>query len=335
MKKNKIIVLGGGSWGTALACLLAQNEEEVFLWIRDENKLKTISETRENKKYLPDVKIPDEVKLINSYIEFIEDCDVAVLAIPSQNIRELVTELKDVINPNTVVVNVSKGIEIKTLKTISEVCKEIIPKNPFVVLSGPSHAEEVGKNLPTTVVAASNNKKYAKQIQEIFTSNTFRVYTNEDVKGVEIGGALKNVIAIASGISDGLGYGDNTKAALMNRGIIEISRLADKLGADKMTFLGLSGIGDLIVTCTSMHSRNRRAGILIGKGKTVEEAVKEVGMVVEGIYTTEAAYKLAKKYNVEMPIVEELYKIVYEGKKAKESVDSLMTRDKKDELNYY
>ncbi len=335
MKKNKIIVLGGGSWGTALACLLAQNKEEVFLWIRDKEKLKIINETRENKEYLPDVKIPSEVKLINSYKGVIETCDIAVLAIPSQNIRELVTELKDVINPDTVVINVSKGIEMKTLKTISEVCEEIIPKNPFVVLSGPSHAEEVGKNLPTTVVVASNNKKYSKQIQEVFTSNTFRVYTNEDVKGVEIGGALKNVIAIASGISDGLGYGDNTKAALMNRGIIEISRLADKLGAEKMTFLGLSGIGDLIVTCTSMHSRNRRAGILIGKGKTVEEAVEEVGMVVEGIYTTEAAYKLARKHNVEMPIVEELYKIVYEGKKAKESVDSLMTRDKKDELNYY
>jgi glycerol-3-phosphate dehydrogenase (NAD(P)+) len=221
------------------------------------------------------------------------------------------------------------------LKTISEVCKEIIPNNPYIVLSGPSHAEEVGKDLPTTVVAASENKNYAKKIQEIFTSNTFRVYTNEDVKGVELGGSLKNVIAIASGISDGLGYGDNTKAALMNRGIIEISRLADKLGADKMTFLGLAGIGDLIVTCTSMHSRNRRAGILIGKGKSVEEAIKEVGMVVEGIYTTEAAFKLAKENNVEMPIVEELYKIIYEGKKAKESVDSLMTRDKKDELNHY
>ncbi|MDW7668720.1 MAG: NAD(P)H-dependent glycerol-3-phosphate dehydrogenase [Bacillota bacterium] len=335
MKKNRIIILGGGSWGTALACLLAQNKEEVFLWIRDKEKLININETRENKKYLPDVKIPREVNLINSYKDVIGTCDIAVLAIPSQNIRELVTELKDVLNSNTIVVNVSKGIEMKSLKTISEVCKEIIPNNPFVVLSGPSHAEEVGKNLPTTVVAASYNKKYAKQIQEIFTSNTFRVYTNEDVKGVEIGGALKNVIAIASGISDGLGYGDNTKAALMNRGIIEISRLADKLGADKMTFLGLSGIGDLIVTCTSMHSRNRRAGILIGKGKTVEEAVKEVGMVVEGIYTTDAAYKLSKKHKVEMPIVKELYKIVYEGKKAKESVDSLMSRDKKDELNYY
>lgn len=335
MNKNKVMVLGGGSWGTALACLLAKNKEEVFFWVRNKEQFSSIIETRENKKYLPGVKIPDTVKVVNSYRESIDMCNIVVLAIPSQNVRGLLVELKEYLNNITLVVNVSKGIEQKTLKTISEVCKEIIPNNPYIVLSGPSHAEEVGKNLPTTVVAASENKNYAKKIQEIFTSNTFRVYTNEDVKGVELGGSLKNVIAIASGISDGLGYGDNTKAALMNRGIIEISRLADKLGADKMTFLGLAGIGDLIVTCTSMHSRNRRAGILIGKGKSVEEAIKEVGMVVEGIYTTEAAYKLAKKNNVEMPIVEELYKIIYEGKKAKESVDSLMTRDKKDELNHY
>lgn len=335
MKKNKIMVLGGGSWGTALASLLAKNKEEVFFWVRNKEQFKSIKETRENKKYLPNIKIPDTVKVVNSYREAIDICNIVVLAIPSQNIRGLLVELKDYLSNSTLVVNVSKGIEQKTLKTISEVCKEIIPNNPYIVLSGPSHAEEVGKDLPTTVVAASENKNYAKKIQEIFTSNTFRVYTNEDVKGVELGGSLKNVIAIASGISDGLGYGDNTKAALMNRGIIEISRLADKLGADKMTFLGLAGIGDLIVTCTSMHSRNRRAGILIGKGKSVEEAIKEVGMVVEGIYTTEAAFKLAKENNVEMPIVEELYKIIHEGKKAKESVDSLMTRDKKDELNHY
>jgi glycerol-3-phosphate dehydrogenase (NAD(P)+) len=335
MKKNKIMVLGGGSWGTALASLLAKNKEEVFFWVRNKEQFRSIKETRENKKYLPNIKIPDTVKVVNSYREAIDICNIVVLAIPSQNIRGLLVELKDYLSNSTLVVNVSKGIEQKTLKTISEVCKEIIPNNPYIVLSGPSHAEEVGKDLPTTVVAASENKNYAKKIQEIFTSNTFRVYTNEDVKGVELGGSLKNVIAIASGISDGLGYGDNTKAALMNRGIIETSRLADKLGADKMTFLGLAGIGDLIVTCTSMHSRNRRAGILIGKGKSVEEAIKEVGMVVEGIYTTEAAFKLAKENNVEMPIVEELYKIIYEGKKAKESVDSLMTRDKKDELNHY
>jgi glycerol-3-phosphate dehydrogenase (NAD(P)+) len=335
MEKNKIMILGGGSWGTALASLLAKNKEEVFFWVRNKEQFRSIKETRENKKYLPNIKIPDTVKVVNSYREAIDICNIVVLAIPSQNIRGLLVELKDYLSNSTLVVNVSKGIEQKTLKTISEVCKEIIPNNPYIVLSGPSHAEEVGKDLPTTVVAASENKNYAKKIQEIFTSNTFRVYTNEDVKGVELGGSLKNVIAIASGISDGLGYGDNTKAALMNRGIIEISRLADKLGADKMTFLGLAGIGDLIVTCTSMHSRNRRAGILIGKGKSVEEAIKEVGMVVEGIYTTEAAFKLAKENNVEMPIVEELYKIIYEGKKAKESVDSLMTRDKKDELNHY
>jgi len=335
MNKDRIIILGGGSWGTALACLLSSNQKEVFLWIRNKKQLEDIIKYGENKKYLPKVKIPDEVKLINSYEDIIESCNIAIFAVPSQNVRDLAKELKGKIDINTIIVNVSKGIERNTLKTISEVCEDVLKDNPYVVLSGPSHAEEVGRNLPTTVVAASKDKNIAKHIQGIFTNKTFRVYTNNDVKGVEIGGALKNVIAIASGISDGLGYGDNTKAALMNRGIIEISRLADELGANKMTFLGLSGIGDLIVTCTSMHSRNRRAGILIGKGSTVKEAVKEVGMVVEGIYTTEAAYNLAKKYNVEMPIVEELYKIVYEGKKAKESVDSLMTRDKKDELNYY
>jgi glycerol-3-phosphate dehydrogenase (NAD(P)+) len=333
--KDKILVLGGGSWGTSLSILLAKNNKDVFLWVRDLKQLEQIKKNKENKKYLPDIKIPDNLILINDYSEVIKEAKIIVLAIPSQNIRELLKSIKPFLDSKKIIVNLSKGIERSTLKTISEVCKEIIPDNPYVVLSGPSHAEEVARDLPTTIVAASEDRELSKFIQETFNSDTLRVYTNEDVKGVEIGGALKNVIAIASGISDGLGYGDNTKAAIMNRGIIEISRLADKLGANKITFLGLAGIGDLIVTCTSMHSRNRRAGILIGEGKTVEEAVKEVGMVVEGIYTTEAAYKLSEKHKVEMPIVEELYNIIYKGKKAKESVDRLMSRDKKDELNYY
>lgn len=332
--KDKILVLGGGSWGTSLSVLLAKNNKDVYLWVRNNEQLNQMKTNKENKRYLPDIHIPENLKLINNYKEIIKESDIVVLAIPSQNIRELLNNIKDLLNNKTIIVNLSKGIERSSLKTISEVCFEIIPQNPYVVLSGPSHAEEVAKDLPTTIVAASIKKEYSEHIQEVFNSKTLRVYTNDDVKGVEIGGALKNVIAIASGISDGLGYGDNTKAALMNRGIIEISRLANKIGANKITFLGLSGIGDLIVTCTSMHSRNRRAGILIGQGKTVDEAVKEVGMVVEGIYTTEAAYKLSKKYNVEMPIVEELYNIIYKGKKARESVDRLMSRDKKDELNY-
>jgi len=333
--KDKILILGGGSWGTSLSILLAKNNKNVYLWVRDLEQLEQIKKNKENKKYLPDIKIPDNLVLINDYSEVIKEVKMIVLAIPSQKIRELLNAIKHLLDPGKIILNVSKGIERSTLKTISEVCKEIIPENPYVVLSGPSHAEEVARDLPTTIVAASENREISKYVQETFNSDKLRVYTNKDVKGVEIGGALKNVIAIASGISDGLGYGDNTKAAIMNRGIIEISRLADKLGANKITFLGLAGIGDLIVTCTSMHSRNRRAGILIGEGKTVEEAVEEVGMVVEGIYTTEAAYKLSKKYKVEMPIVEELYNIIYKGKKSKESVDRLMTRDKKDELNYY
>jgi len=333
--KDKILILGGGSWGTSLSILLAKNNKNVYLWVRDLEQLEQIKKNKENKKYLPDIKIPGNLTLINDYSEVIKEAKIIVLAIPSQNIRGLLNSIKHLLDSRKIIVNLSKGIERSTLKTISEVCKEIIPDNPYVVLSGPSHAEEVARDLPTTIVAASEDRELSKYIQETFNSDTLRVYTNEDVKGVEIGGALKNVIAIASGISDGLGYGDNTKAAIMNRGIIEISRLADKLGANKITFLGLAGIGDLIVTCTSMHSRNRRAGILIGEGKTVEEAVEEVGMVVEGIYTTEAAYKLSKKYKVEMPIVEELYNIIYKGKKSKESVDRLMTRDKKDELNYY
>jgi len=333
--KDKILVLGGGSWGTSLSILLAKNNKDVCLWVRNNERLDQMKKNKENKKYLPEITIPDNLLLTNDYSETIKEAKIVVLAIPSQNIRGLLNDIKNLLKDDTIIVNLSKGIERSSLKTISEVCSEIIPNNPYVALSGPSHAEEVAKDLPTTIVAASIKKECSEYIQEVFNSKTLRVYTNEDVKGVEIGGALKNVIAIASGISDGLGYGDNTKAALMNRGIIEISRLANRLGANKITFLGLSGIGDLIVTCTSMHSRNRRAGILIGQGKTVEEALEEVGMVVEGIYTTEAAYKLSKKHNVEMPIVEELYNIIYKGKKAKESVDRLMSRDKKGELNYY
>jgi len=333
--KDKILVLGGGSWGTSLSILLAKNNKDVCLWVRNNEQLDQMKKNKENKKYLPEITIPDNLLLTNDYSETIKEAKIVVLAIPSQNIRGLLNDIKNLLKDDTIIVNLSKGIERSSLKTISEVCSEIIPNNPYVALSGPSHAEEVAKDLPTTIAAASIKKECSEYIQEVFNSKTLRVYTNEDVKGVEIGGALKNVIAIASGISDGLGYGDNTKAALMNRGIIEISRLANRLGANKITFLGLSGIGDLIVTCTSMHSRNRRAGILIGQGKTVEEALEEVGMVVEGIYTTEAAYKLSKKHNVEMPIVEELYNIIYKGKKAKESVDRLMSRDKKGELNYY
>ena len=233
----------------------------------------------------------------------------------------MITKNIGIFNKDAILVNLSKGLEKDTLYRVSQICEELLPENKFVVLSGPSHAEEVALEMPTTVVAASLDEKAAKCIQDIFMNDYFRVYTNSDIVGVEIGGALKNVIALAVGISNGLGFGDNTKAALINRGIHEIARLAEKLGADKLTFLGLSGIGDLVVTCTSVHSRNRKAGILIGKGYTKEEANEEVGMVVEGIITTHAAYQLAQKASVEMPIVNELYAVLYLDHKAEDTVD--------------
>lgn len=329
--KNKIVVLGGGSWGTAISKLLFENNQDVTIWFRDKEKADRVKESRENSKYLPGIVIPNGINISDDINEIIKDADIIVIAIPTQQIRNVLNSFKHVINLKTILVNLSKGLEKDTLLRISQICNEILPNNKFVVLSGPSHAEEVALKMPTTVVAASNDIEVSKTIQDVFMNDYFRVYTNSDVIGVEIGGALKNVIALAAGISDGLGFGDNTKAAIINRGIQEISRLAESMGADKLTFLGLSGIGDLIVTCTSMHSRNRRAGILIGKGLTQDEAVKEVGMVVEGIITTHAAYNLSNKLSIEMPIVNELYSILYEGEKASETVKKLMQRDKKDE----
>ncbi|NMA87236.1 MAG: NAD(P)-dependent glycerol-3-phosphate dehydrogenase, partial [Tissierellia bacterium] len=262
----------------------------------------------------------------------IYDKELIVLSTATHGIREVLESSKSEFNKEQVIVNVAKGIENNTLLMISEIVGEILPNNPYAILSGPSHAEEVARNIPTTVVSASKDKTVAEYVQDVFMSPYFRVYTNPDIIGVELGGSLKNVIALGAGISDGLGYGDNTKAALMTRGIIEISRLGVRLGANAKTFSGLSGVGDLIVTCTSMHSRNRRAGILIGQGQSLEEATKNVGMVVEGIKTTKSAYELAKKNNVIMPITDELYNVLYNGEDVKESVYNLMLRDKKPEL---
>ncbi|MBN2285396.1 MAG: NAD(P)H-dependent glycerol-3-phosphate dehydrogenase [Tissierellales bacterium] len=330
---REIIVLGGGSWGTAASKVLVENGHSVTLWFRDDSKAKNVQKTRLNQHYLPDVVLPEKMVISSCIDSNLPSADMVVLAVPTQKIRELLNKFKNFIQPHTILVNLSKGLEKDSLLRISQVCDEILPNNKYVVLSGPSHAEEVALKMPTTVVAASLDEEASKTTQDIFMNDYFRVYTNSDVTGVEIGGALKNVIALAAGISDGLGFGDNTKAALINRGIFEISRLAEKMGADKLTFMGLSGIGDLIVTCTSMHSRNRRAGILIGKGYTREEAAEAVGMVVEGILTTHAAYHLAKKMAVEMPIVNELYAILFLGEKAADTVEKLMKRDKKDELN--
>ncbi|MEL7564330.1 MAG: NAD(P)H-dependent glycerol-3-phosphate dehydrogenase [Dehalobacterium sp.] len=327
----RIAVLGAGSWGTALAALLANNGHKVFLWARDPEQWEKISRTRENSKYLPGVSLPQQLNILNNLTEALSDQDLLVLAVPSHSVRVLAKEISSHINPNTVIVNTAKGFEPKTFIRLSEVLKEELPAfshNNITLLSGPSHAEEVGRNLPTAVVVAAKNKSIAEKIQDIFMTHSFRVYINLDMTGVEIAGALKNVIALGTGISDGLGYGDNAKAALITRGIAEITRLGMRLGAEMQTFAGLAGLGDLVVTCTSMHSRNRRAGIQIGQGQNLSVVLRNMGMVVEGINTTQAAYHLAHKYEIVMPITEQMFKVLFEGKNPKEAVVSLMSRSK-------
>lgn len=329
---NNIGVLGGGSWGTSLAILLSKNGCNVDMWIRNKEHLEDIKASGENRKYLPNIKFPSNLNISDDIEKTIFNKDLVLMAIPTHGVRRTLETIKNTINKDQLIVNVAKGIENNSLFRISQIVKEILPSNNYVVLSGPSHAEEVGLDIPTALVSASQDIGLAEYVQDIFSNSTFRVYTSEDIIGVELGGALKNIIALGAGISDGVGYGDNSKAALMTRGINEITRLGVKMGADSQTFSGLSGIGDLIVTCTSMHSRNRRAGILIGKGKTMDEAIKEVGMVVEGILTTKSAYMLTSKYDIEMPITSELYNVLYNNKDVKEAVGNLMGREKKLEI---
>lgn len=328
---NIVSILGGGSWGTALSRVLSENNSKVNLWLRDKEQVSNIIETRINEKYLPNMLIPDDINITSDIEKALHLSKIILLAVPSQKVRGVIKSVKHLINDDALIINVSKGIEKGTLNTISEIIKQEIDNDNFVALSGPSHAEEVALKMPTAIVAASRHENMAKVVQEMFMSPYFRVYTNDDVKGVELGGSLKNVIALGAGISDGIGYGDNTKAALMNRGINEISRLGQKLGAKGSTFLGLSGIGDLIVTCTSKHSRNRKAGQLIGQGYSKIEALERVGMVVEGVSTTYAAYELSIKNKVQMPIVEELYGVLENNNNVKESVMKLMLREKKGE----
>ena len=330
--KGKISVLGGGSWGTALALSLAKKGHDIDIWMRDKKQCEDMNYTRENIKYLPGVVIPNNIRATNDLEKAISNKEILISAVPTQSVRDNIKNMKQYINKDQIIVNVSKGIEIGSLCRISEIIKEELPENEYVVLSGPSHAEEVARDLPTTVVVASDKREVAEYIQDIFMTPKLRVYTSPDVVGVEIGGALKNIIALGAGISDGLGYGDNTKSALMTRGILEIGRLGCKMGAKEATFAGLSGIGDLIVTCTSIHSRNRRAGILIGEGKSLDEISNSIGMVVEGTKTTKAAYELSKKYNVEMPITQEIYNVLYSGSDVKNSVVNLMMRNKKYEM---
>lgn len=323
----EIGIIGAGSWGTALAVLLANNGHQITIWSAVENEVMMLKKDRELKN-LPGVKISDSTKITGDLETGIKNKDILILAVASAYTRKTAYKMKEFIKEGQIIVNVAKGIEEQTLKVLSEVIEEELPQADVAVLSGPSHAEEVGKGIPTTCVVGAHTKKSAEYVQNIFMSPVFRVYTSPDMLGIELGAALKNVIALAAGIADGLGYGDNTKAAIITRGIKEISRLGMVMGGKSQTFSGLSGIGDLIVTCASMHSRNRRAGILIGKGYNMKEAMQEVNMVVEGVYSAKAAFELAQKYHVEMPIIEQVNEVLFKDKPAAEAVKELMLRDK-------
>ena len=328
---NKIGVIGAGSWGTALAVTLSNKGHSVRIWDIDKTHIRELRENKENVRYLPGVKFCDRLVPADTVEEALAGADTVLFSAPAQHFRSALESAASYINEDMIIVNVAKGIEQKTLMRMSEITKEMGQYKKYAVLSGPSHAEEVGRAMPTTVVAASENHDVAVAVQEMFSTDFLRVYTGTDVTGVELGGALKNIIALGAGISDGLGFGDNAKAAMMTRGIAEMKRLGVKMGADVNTFAGLTGIGDLIVTCTSMHSRNRRCGIMIGEGMAPEEAVKNVGMVVEGMFTAEAAYELADRLGVEMPITNEIYKLIKGQITGKEAVMTLMGRERKPE----
>lgn len=325
----KVGVIGSGSWGTALARVLSKNGHEVTLWSRREEESRMLREERENKSKLPGVKLPDDILCTTDLEQTVEGKDILVLATASPSIRSMAKKMAPYVADGQIIVDVSKGIEDSTLMILTDVIEQEIPQCQATVLSGPSHAEEVGRDIPTTVVAGAKDRETAEYIQNLFMNKVFRVYTSPDMLGIELGGALKNVIALAAGAADGLGCGDNTKAALITRGIAEMSRLGVAMGGHIETFNGLTGIGDLIVTCASMHSRNRRAGILIGQGKTMQEAMDEVKMVVEGVNSAKAAKTLAEKYGIDMPIVQEVNQVLFEDKPAREALADLMLRDKK------
>lgn len=327
----KISVLGAGSWGTALAVVLHKNGHEVTIWSIAQDEIDMLKKEREHKDKLPGVKIAEEIGLTTDLKEAISGKDMLVVAVPSPYIRSTAKSMAPYVEDDQLLVSVAKGIEEGTLMTLSAILEQEIPQAEVAVLCGPSHAEEVGIGLPTTLVAGAKRKETAELVQSTFMNEVLRVYTSPDVLGMELGASLKNVIALAAGMADGLGYGDNTKAALITRGISEIGRLALKMGAKYETLSGLTGIGDLIVTCASKHSRNRKAGMLIGEGYTMEEAMREVKMVVEGVYSAKAAMELSAKYDVSMPIIEQVNEVLFDGKSAKEAVMDLMLRDKKPE----
>ncbi len=329
-----VCVIGCGSWGTALAILLNRNGHEVTVWEFQKDLAQRVDRTRENPDFLPGIYIPENIVITSDLEMAVADKEVVVIAIPTHVVRSVCERLAHIKIGNPIFVSGSKGIENKTLLRVSEIILQTVPsvsEDRMVVVSGPSHAEEVSREIPTVVVAACSDRGTARRVQSILMNPNFRVYTNDDVVGVELGGALKNVIAVAAGISDGVGFGDNTKAALLNRGMVEIIRLGTAMGAKPMTFAGLSGIGDLIVTCTSRHSRNRYVGEQIGKGRTLKDVLEEMVMIAEGVKTTESAIELSKKYDIDMPITTEVYNVLFKGKDPKKAVYDLMTREPKDE----
>ncbi|MCD7841521.1 MAG: NAD(P)H-dependent glycerol-3-phosphate dehydrogenase [Lachnospiraceae bacterium] len=323
----KIGVIGAGSWGLALSKLLVENGNDVTLWSFLESDAELIRTTHELSSKLPGVKLPEQIRVTSDLAEAVPGQDVLVMVSPSAVVRETAKKMRPFVSGGMVIVNAAKGIEEGSLMTMTDIIEEEIPQANAAVISGPSHAEEVARSMPTTIVIGAKDEATARMLQKLFMSPVFRVYISSDMIGIELGGSLKNVIALAAGIADGMGYGDNAKAALITRGIVEISRLGMKMGGHFETFCGLTGIGDLIVTCASMHSRNRRAGILLGQGYTMEEAMKEVNMVVEGVYSAKSAVALARKYGVELPIIEQVNKVLFEGKDPKEAVSALMLRD--------
>jgi glycerol-3-phosphate dehydrogenase (NAD(P)+) len=334
-KTMQIGLIGSGSWGTALAIVLADNGHQVTMWTRRAEHANEINQQHTNEKYLPQVSLPSTLRCTTELKEVVEGKKVILFVVPSHGIREVVKEASPYLADDVLIIHAVKGLELGSHKRISEVIKEEIPAklhDRLVALSGPSHAEEVSRRLPTTIVVAGESLASAEEAQDVLMNRYFRVYTNPDLIGVEIGGALKNIIALGAGISDGLAFGDNAKAALMTRGLAEISRLGLRLGANPLTFSGLAGIGDLIVTCTSTHSRNWRAGNMLGKGHQLEDVLAKMGMVVEGVKTTKAAYELALNLNVEMPITQVLYQILFENKRPKQGVEDLMGRLKTNEM---
>lgn len=330
-----VTVVGAGSWGTALAMVLADNGHEVRLWGHREELMQEINETRMNSRYLPGVELPDGIHAYVSLESALQGAENILLVVPTKAYRDVLRQIRPVLSSPVTFIHASKGIEPDSSKRISEVIEEEVPAHliaSVVVLSGPSHAEEVGLRHPTTVTSASKHMEAAEAVQDLFINSYFRVYTNPDIIGVELGGALKNIIALAAGITDGLGLGDNAKAALMTRGLAEIARLGRMMGANPLTFAGLTGMGDLIVTCTSVHSRNWRTGHMLGKGQSLEDVLANMGMVVEGVRTTKAAYQLARKMDVEMPITTALHEVLFNGKDVKGAVESLMGRVRKHEM---